>query len=751
MSTVDPYDYDEPRRYRSSRHRDRRDDRDPRYVETQETYIRAPAGVQAPMAPDPPYAARTTELIRRPDRQDSDLSIEEVRRDFPPPGAGTYVQQRSLVRDDRYGPPVRSRSAERNYGAYLGDPRDERRSRRESTYEEKTVEPRRRSLSRNQKIIAGVAGAALAVGGKELFDRRQAHGRPVSRNALQTAAIGAAGAFAGYEGAEFISKHVGKQEEKTKTYVAHRGKNGEVAEYYSSDEEEKPKKSRRKSLVEGALGLAGIGAAAKAVGGSRDKSRSRRGSPDSYSSRRSGRSRSRGGRGKSPEGAAKFQQAAKAALLAGATEAFRVRNEPGGWGGAKGKRILTAAIGAGGIDAAADRDPEHKSKRHILEAVVGGLAGNRLINGSRNNVEDDNRSRRGTSRSRSRGPSGGGGGAGLAALATAGLGALAAKKFSDRSRSRSRGGDRRRRDSPDSYDSRSPSPDRRHKRSKSVSDYARKGLAALGIGEAAGAADDHDRRRSEVVEETHVHRSSRRRRSPDDNYDDRRGSPRDVGYAQSRGDPYGDPRYADSRSSVGGGSTRNGGSRRGDARAKDGRRNRRIAEGKGSDSESSLGSSSGDEKRIKKMKGKQLLTAGLATVATIHAAHNIYQSMEKREARHKAVQDGEMTPEEARKLKAKATLQDAASVGIAALGIKGAISEIKEANEMRHECKEFREKKEERHKKRLERQKKSGSGGGGGRRSEAAEPRHDYGPRYLDGNPYSSSALPAPPVGYNGR
>jgi hypothetical protein len=131
--------------------------------------------------------------------------------------------------------------------------------------------------------------------------------------------------------------------------------------------------------------------------------------------------------------------------------------------------------------------------------------------------------------------------------------------------------------------------------------------------------------------------------------------------------------------------------------------------------------------------------------------------MEKRDARHKAVQEGEMTPEEARKLKAKATLQDAASVGIAALGIKGAISEIKEANELRHECREFREKKEERHKKRLERQKKSSSskssGGGRGREDSYSQPnggRYDYGPRYVDGNPYST-ALPAPPVGYDGR
>jgi hypothetical protein len=166
-----------------------------------------------------------------------------------------------------------------------------------------------------------------------------------------------------------------------------------------------------------------------------------------------------------------------------------------------------------------------------------------------------------------------------------------------------------------------------------------------------------------------------------------------------------------------------------------------------------LGSSSGDEKRIKKLKGKQLLTAGLATVATIHAAHNIYQSMEKRDARHKAVQDGEMSPEEARKLKTKATLQDAASVGIAALGIKGAISEIKEANELRHECKEFSEKKEMRHKKRIERKKGSSNGSDKNvadrRRSASHDGRYDYGPRYVDGNPYAT-ALPAP-VGYNGR
>ncbi|KAJ5035009.1 uncharacterized protein L3040_008271 [Drepanopeziza brunnea f. sp. 'multigermtubi'] len=50
------------------------------------------------------------------------------------------------------------------------------------------------------------------------------------------------------------------------------------------------------------------------------------------------------------------EQSAKAALLTGATEAFRVRNEPGSWSGSKGTRILTAAFGAGGLSTAAESD-----------------------------------------------------------------------------------------------------------------------------------------------------------------------------------------------------------------------------------------------------------------------------------------------------------------------------------------------------------------------------------------------------------
>ncbi|KAK0333286.1 hypothetical protein LTR59_005518 [Friedmanniomyces endolithicus] len=105
------------------------------------------------------------------------------------------------------------------------------------------------------------------------------------------------------------------------------------------------------------------------------------------------------------------------------------------------------------------------------------------------------------------------------------------------------------------------------------------------------------------------------------------------------------------------------------------------------------------------MKGKELLTAGLATIATIHAAHGVYSSMEAHEKRHRLVAEGEMKPEEARKKQTKAWVQDAAAVGIAALGIKGAFSEWKEMNEQRREIHEIEKRKRERTKKQEQRKR----------------------------------------------
>lgn len=116
---------------------------------------------------------------------------------------------------------------------------------------------------------------------------------------------------------------------------------------------------------------------------------------------------------------------------------------------------------------------------------------------------------------------------------------------------------------------------------------------------------------------------------------------------------------------------------------------------------------SGEEKEIKKSKKKGILTAGLATVATVHAAHNVYQSMEKREARRKALKEGDITKTQAQREKNKARLQDAAAIGIAALGIKGAYSEWQEMREHHHESKEYQEKIERHRHKRESRRRKA--------------------------------------------
>jgi hypothetical protein len=700
MASYDPYDAP-PRERTTKRYyrEERREERDPRYYESRETI----------------HVQPSRDLVVPRAREDSDLSVEEIRRDFPPPGYSS--------RDLR-----RARSAEPGYY----DEYDDRRSHysRDRIYDDLDRKPRKKTdvlyeeerkkarvLSKQEQIIAAVTGAALAIGGKELYDRRDAsqHGTDVQRNILASAALGAAGALAGYQGTEFYNKHKEKEEKKA---IAHR------SGHYSDDEESAKDKKGHKNFLESALAAAGLGGAVKALTGKDDKSdtRSRRGSRSRSRSRSTSRSRGRDRSkdGKS-EGAGKVQKAAMASLIAGATEAFRISKQPGSWKGEKAKRILTAAAGAATLDAAQDSD-KAGSKLGLTEAVVGGLLGNRVINGSKKNIEMDEKTGRSRSRSRARAKEEGGGGggvSGLAALATAGLGAFGAKKIMDnRERSRSR---RR------SVDSRDGSPDRRHRsRSRSVVDSARRRLARVGIG---NGPDDDDRDRRDRS------RSRDRRRDQDD-YED-------AGRSRRHRDSYDDydkdkrrHSYDDDRSHRGGGRDRS--------------RHRR-----GSVSSDDLGDSDDDRKRGKKLRGRQIITTGLAAVATIHAAHSVYQSVEKRSARNKAVAEGKISEEQAKKLKNKAILQDVAAVGIAALGIKGAISEMKEANELRHEMHQWNLEKQERHQRRLERQRRLANGGfvdhGGGtgqlvkRRADSLDSvappgasRYDDGPRYVDGNPYGA-------------
>ncbi|KAI1386952.1 uncharacterized protein F4822DRAFT_330546 [Hypoxylon trugodes] len=714
MSAYDPYD-PPPRDYsRRHYHDDRRDRASPRYAETQETYYKV-------------NPSSRTALIPRA-REDSELSVEEVRRDFPPPGYSRDIRRaRSAEPDDYYYDSRRSHDVARD-----------RRPHKKpgSVYYEEEERTRKRVLSKQEKIIAAVAGGLLAAGAKEIWDRREAEkdGIDVHRNIAASAALGAAGAFAGYQGADFYNKHNNKDDKKS-TYIVHKGRDGRVVEYYSDDDDDDPKNHKgNKSFLENALAAAGLGGAIKALTGgggsdreSRSRHGSRRGSPDSYRSRDSRKSTR-------DNPAARMQKAAKASLVAGAAEAFRVAKEPGGWKGEKMKRVLTAAAGAAAVDAA--HDPSKDSKRHLVESVIGGLLGNRVLNGSRKDIEEDRMTGRSRSRSRARSTrSEGGGGSGLAGLAAAGLGALGAKKLVD-SRSRSRG---RRDDSVDSYDSRSPSPRRRRSRSRSQSivDGARRSLAKIGIG--SGPASDKD----DDYYDDRSSRRNRRRSPPDDRYDDDYKSSRGYmrgGRGPANDDPYDD--YDEEERSI-------GGRPRSTSRSRGGRSS--------SASSSDLGDSDEDKKMTSKMRRKQLITTGLAAVATIHAAHNVYGSMGQRDARHRAVKEGKLSPEEAKKLKTKALLQDAASVGIAAMGVKGAISELKEAREQAKAVSEWKEEKQRRHDKRMERLKRANSSNSGRSRADnyqssapPRESRYDDGPRYTDGNPYSA-ALPAPPVGYDRR
>lgn len=133
------------------------------------------------------------------------------------------------------------------------------------------------------------------------------------------------------------------------------------------------------------------------------------------------------------------------------------------------------------------------------------------------------------------------------------------------------------------------------------------------------------------------------------------------------------------------------------------------------------------------MKGKEYLSAGLAAVATIHAVNGVMSSLEARDKRHKDLEKGEITYQEARRKRNKLRLQDAAAIGIAALGIKGAYSEWQEVKESRDEVKKKDQERKERHKRRLKRAERqvreAGLQGYGGRADDRDYGRRDRGDR----------------------
>ena len=268
------------------------------------------------------------------------------------------------------------------------------------------------------------------------------------------------------------------------------------------------------------------------------------------------------------------------------------------------------------------------------------------------------------------------------------------------------------------------SPPRRNKRRQSLSEKA---IAALGLGGAAAAVNrSRSRRRSRSSSSSRSRAQSRRRRQYSSSPHYGRRSYRSQGPPSSRG-------YDDDRTParykpagyIGNGDHRDGPgnqvARRSNQSAVASRKKRSSSSSSSSSSSDDVCSSSEDERRTRKMKGKEWLTAGLAAVATIHAAHGVYSSMEARDKRHLEVLKGEMTPEEAKKKKNKAKLQDAAAIGIAALGIKGAYSEWQEVQESRKEMMELEKEKAERHEKRVRRAEKKGYGNGYGRKERSRD------------------------------
>src|SRR5271168_1265227 len=98
-------------------------------------------------------------------------------------------------------------------------------------------------------------------------------------------------------------------------------------------------------------------------------------------------------------------------------------------------------------------------------------------------------------------------------------------------------------------------------------------------------------------------------------------------------------------------------------------------------SDSDLPSSSDEKRQLKKMQRNQLLSGVLATATTIHAAQLVHKNRERRHERKKALAEGDISPEEAKKEGNYARLKDTAFIGIAALGVTSAVKEWEETKE----------------------------------------------------------------------
>ncbi|KAL9019345.1 MAG: hypothetical protein Q9185_003423 [Variospora sp. 1 TL-2023] len=99
-------------------------------------------------------------------------------------------------------------------------------------------------------------------------------------------------------------------------------------------------------------------------------------------------------------------------------------------------------------------------------------------------------------------------------------------------------------------------------------------------------------------------------------------------------------------------------------------RHRRYDDSSDSDTESII--SSDEERQRSKTRKQTFLAACLATVTSIAAGNNIYQSTKAHAARKKQLQDGKLSDYEAAELKRKGRKMDLISLGVATVCLNNA-------------------------------------------------------------------------------
>lgn len=326
-----------------------------------------------------------------------------------------------------------------------------------------------------------------------------------------------------------------------------------------------------------------------------------------------------------------LMHAALPLVAAGAAEALRARKEPGQWKGEKGKHVLTAAFNNGLIN----KDPSKPHHHHIMDTTLRGLK-----DGAPSREERAALQRRvgrvGGSRTSSN----------LKKVAVAGAVAFVGKELYDRyGRSQPMA-----RDYNGDYS-------RSKKRSQDFSDEGHRGIKSADH-------EENDDQRSAKGEDRDDQSDNREGYSTDGDPDsdmenNNRGD--DYGRQQSSRDPeqpHSSNRYPD---------------------------NHRRRGWSNSEYDSDLGYSSDEKEKERRRNRDMMLTSGLATAASVHAAHRVYGSLNKRKQRSARLEGGEITADEARKERLRANTIDVASLGLAALGITGAYGKWKEANEQRTE------------------------------------------------------------------